>query len=224
MSSSDAPGRAVEATVEGYDVGALPGVERVPPGTNLLVAGPAMSGKRDLGLDLLTPGTEDSHAVVISTDRPADDLLARYESEAPSSSQALGVDCSGRAEERSGVRIVSSPADLTGIGIGVVESTSALEEYGPDGIRVGAFSLSTILQYADADRVFNFLHVLTGRCAKAGYLSVFTLDPAASDDRTVNAIRSVFDGEVALRETDSGRELRVRGLRDAPGGWVAWNG
>lgn len=224
MSSSDATGRAVEASVDAYDVTALPGVERVASGTNLLVTGPAMSGKRDLGLDLLIPDRQDEHAVVVSTDRGADRLLEGYEERAPEPCRACGVDCSGRAGESEWVRTVSSPADLTGIGIGVVKCTRSLEAHSPAGIRIGTFSVSTILQYVETDRVFNFLHVLTGRFARAGYLAVFTLDPVAHDDRTVNSLRSLFDAEAEIRETDDGREVRVRGLRDAPSGWVEWNG
>jgi hypothetical protein len=52
--------------------------------------------------------------------------------------------------------------------------------------------------------VFNVLHVLTGRLTAAGYLGIFTLDPASHDDVIVNQIKGQFDGIVTLEDTADG--------------------
>lgn len=220
-----ASGSAVRAAVDSYDVAdVLPGVEAIPAGTNLLIRAPAMSGRRELALDLLAAGGPEDHAVAVTTDRPGPDIVRAYEERAPPGSRICAVDCTGRGTDQENVEAVSSPADLTGIGIGVVKCTRALGAADVAGVRLATMSVSTILQYAEPDRVFNFLHVLTGRFSEADYFSVYTLDPGAHDAQTVNAIRSPFDAELEIRETEVGRELRVRGLDGAPAGWIEWTG
>jgi len=77
---------------------------------------------------------------------------------------------------------------------------------------MGVLSLSTMLRLTDADRVFNFLHVLTGRISAAGYLGVFALDPTVHDERTVNTIKAQFDGAIRLRQDSDGAGIETVGL------------
>jgi archaellum biogenesis ATPase FlaH len=84
-------------------------------------------------------------------------------------------------------------------------------------------SLSTLLQYADSQRVFNFLHTITGRVSAADYLGVATLDPTTQNPKETNTLTSLFDAVVELREADDGtREMRVVGLPDVPRTWVSF--
>lgn len=88
-----------------------------------------------------------------------------------------------------------------------------------NGLRLGVLSASTLLQYSETDRVFNFLHVLTGRIAAGNYFGVSALDPTAHDDQTVTVITSQFDAVLDVREAQAGRECRVRGLRGIDREW-----
>lgn len=221
MSGEQAPAAAVDA----YDVaGAIPhdGVETLPAGTSLLVSGPAMTGKTDVVLDLLSVGTRaGQHAVAVSPDRSAKKVLDGF---AGDDSRLWLIDCSGSSgrssiENSDHVSFVSSPGDLTGIGIGVAKATRAIGPEVRNGIRMSVLSVSTLLQYADADRVFNFLHVLTGRIAAGDYLGAFTIDPSAHEDPTVNVITSQFDAVLDVRETEGGRECRMRGLDGVDRDW-----
>jgi KaiC/GvpD/RAD55 family RecA-like ATPase len=220
MSSEQAPA----ASVEEYDVaGAIPhdGVETLPAGTSLLVSGPAMTGKTEAVLDLLAVGTRaGQHAVAVSPDRSAEKVLSRF---AGDDARLWLVDCSGSGrsslDDSDHVSFVSSPGDLTGIGIGVAKATRAIGPEVHSGLRMSVLSVSTLLQYSEADRVFNFLHVLTGRVAAGDYLGVFTIDPSAHDDPTVNVITSQFDAVLDVRETDDGRECRMRGVGDVDRDW-----
>lgn len=87
---------------------------------------------------------------------------------------------------------VSSPGDLTGLGIKLSQCLSA---WGDDGNRttVRFDSLTTLLQFADLKRVFRFVHVLTGRIDSANAVGYFHLDPAAHDDQTLATLRGLFD-------------------------------
>lgn len=90
---------------------------------------------------------------------------------------------------------VSSPGDLTGIGI---KLGHFFEDWADDGnsLMLCFRSLTTFLQYADLSSVYRFVHVLTGRVQEAGGLAHFHLDPSAHDRRTVNTLQGLFDAVV----------------------------
>lgn len=104
---------------------------------------------------------------------------------------------------------VSSPGDLTGIGLRLGD---LLEGWADDDHRlVVCFdSLTTFLQYADLRSVFTFLHVLAGRVTDAGGLAHYHLDPAAHDDATVHALLELVDASVALDDDGRWRVSRRR--------------
>lgn len=213
---------------DGYDVrGALPGdaVDALPRGTNAVIVGPAMTGKRDLALQLLAAGFDDDEGVLtITTDGTVD--VQDFERHVPGiDPDRIGIlDCSGKdgGSHRNGVRrSVSSPGDLTGISISVAKQLKALETADVSGIRYGLVSISTLLQFLDVQTVFKFLHVFTARVEDTGGLGVYTLSEDAHDPQAVNTILGQFDTVLRIRETDAGdRELQVRGGGSAPTPWM----
>jgi len=200
----------------------------VPPGTSLLISGPPMVGKARIAMDLLVDGyRHDEGALVITTGDRAETVRDRFASRIEGFEQSrLGiVDCrsgeSGAANEDTPlVKYVSSPADLTGIGIGVTECMSVLDAVGADRTRLALTSLSTMLSYTDRETVFKFCHVVTARAEGMGYLSAFTLDASAHDDRTVKMLQRAFDAGIEVRETDDDRrELRLVGIEGGSTDW-----
>jgi len=106
------------------------------------------------------------------------------------------------------VRFASAPDDMTGIGIefsGLIES---FYDRGAARNRVLFSSVSTLLLYSDLQTVFRFLHVFTSRVDTADAIGLYTLQPAAHDDRAMNTISQVFDGIVRLDE-DGGIETQL---------------
>ncbi|MFC3478832.1 RAD55 family ATPase [Halobacterium litoreum] len=214
-----------------YNVdGVLPDslVTELDPGTNLLLSGPPMSGKRRVLLELLARGEADSEGSVVVTSRdPATEVAEEYEDVLGGESRFLRlVDCvssqSGSATGGDRVRYVSSPSDLTGMGIEFSEVAQNAGDAGVSGLRVGFDSLSPLLMYVDLQRLFRFLHVFTSQIQSQNWLGVFSVDPESHDDQTINTISQLFDGVLELRLTDDGdREARVRGVTASPTGWVA---
>ena len=212
-----------------YSVDANFPVDSIPPGTNLLVTGPPMTGKYDLLVELLADGFRyDEGAVFITTQEGPDRIHADItDSLGVDSVTDLGVvDCAG--QERSGnhsgdnrIRYVSSPADLTGIGMA---SSELIQTFDESGIRVrtALSSLSQLLMYADVKTVFRFLHILTGRIGSADGLGFCTLNSEAHDDQTVHTVRQLFDGIIETKSGDGGRSFRVRGLPDADDDWFSF--
>ncbi|GGL30444.1 hypothetical protein GCM10009037_12670 [Halarchaeum grantii] len=199
----------------------------VDPGTNLLVSGPAMSGKRQLLLQLLARGTSEGEGSVVVTSRnPAEDVTQSYRDVLDGDFGYFRIiDCvssrSGAEVDGARVHEVSSPGDLTGIGIEFSEIARDAEAADIERLRVGFDSLSPLLMYVDLQRLFRFLHVFTSQIQSRDWLGLFAIDPDSHDQQEVNTISQLFDGMIEIRLGDDGREARVRGVTDAPTDWVA---
>ena len=191
-----------------YDLG--PDLDsEVQPGTNILVSGPPMSGKRSLCLDIVASGTEkDEGAIIVTTKDGADRVLRDFASRTPYEDRPVAiVDCVtrqqgvGEARDDDRIKYTSSPVDMTGIGIKLSEFLQAFyQNRGIEKNRVMLHSLSTLLMYADLQTVFRFLHVFTGRIQSVDGLGVFAIDDSAHDDQTMNTLKQLFDGIVTTQE------------------------
>ena len=115
---------------------------------------------------------------------------------------APSIDVPGRSVT---VESVSSPGDLTGLGIKV---SSVLSDWSDDGndISICFHTVTALLQYVDLQRAFRFLHVLESRFDAIGAVSHFHMDPTAHDEREINTLTTLFDSVIEL---DDG-EWRVR--------------
>lgn len=201
----------------------------VRPGSSILVSGPAMTGKESIVYDILADGAKDGDgAVVVTTSDKAANVAAEFRERVPEMQGAqLGVvDCRGEGGadpeliEGMSVHQVSSPGDLTGIGIGITKALEGLHDSGHERGRLAVVSLSTMLTYTDKKTVFKFCHVLSSRLDAAGYIGVFTIDSGAHDQQTIQVIKQAFDGLIDIREAEGGgREARVLGLANEPTDW-----
>ena len=191
----------------------------VRPGTNILVSGPPLSGKRSVCLDVLAAGTDAGNgAIVVSTNDEARRILDTLDERASGGADAerpvAVIDCKKDAVGTTPlnddqVAHVGTPADLTGIGIHFSEFLQEFySDHGVERNRVLVHSLSTLLMYSDLQTVFRFLHVFTGRVQSVDGLGLYTIDATAHDDQTMNTLRQLFDGIVTTRE-DGDPEIRL---------------
>lgn len=191
-----------------YDLTSTLGVT-VEPGSNLLIRGPALTGKRALALDVLADGTtEGDGAIIVTTKDNADRILEDYTKRVSYQERPVAVvDCVTRQQGVNDVRddkrikYASSPVDMTGIGIKLSEFLQAF--YGERGIernRIMVHSLSTLLMYSDLQTVFRFLHVFTGRIQSVDALGLFCIDSTSHDDQTMNTLTQLFDGVITTSE------------------------
>ncbi|MFB6113691.1 MAG: RAD55 family ATPase [Halodesulfurarchaeum sp.] len=200
----------------------------VDPGTNILVSGPSMSGKRNLLLRSLEAGSSRGDgAVVVTTSDAAPEVIEDYEAIGGDTRTFFRViDCVGSQGQTQSfedvVRTVSSPGDLTGIGIEFSEIGKSAESSGVSRLRVAFDSISPLLMYVDLQRVFRFLHVFTSQIQSRDWLGLFAIDPQSHDEQAVNTISQLFDGVVEIRLPESGgREVRTRGFDGAPSSWTS---
>lgn len=176
-----------------------------------------MSGKSALH-DLLLAETAD-RLIVLSTSDGDGVVSDRF----PGVDELGIVDCVTRSQhvdvtETDLVRYVSSPKNLTEIGM---KFTGLVEEFDDDGppVAVGLDSLSELLVYREAEEVYRFVRTFTGQVAGLGWTSIVTINTDMHDDRTVGTILEPFDVVLDTRVVDGDRQFRVRGGEDGETRW-----
>jgi len=190
-------------------------LESLGHGKRVLCVGPPMAGKREFLLDIVrgvpSLGRE---VLVVTTDASASTLLDRYPAAFDPGHTGI-VDCTGTALPDGDVVLesVTSPVDLTGIGVAV---SKALDRIGgrTGGLHrplVALDSLTTLSLYAEFDRLFRFLHSFGGRVVGCDGLFLVTLDSDGLDPQSTARIRSTADECVEFR---SRTEYRLVGPGD----------
>jgi KaiC/GvpD/RAD55 family RecA-like ATPase len=199
-----------------YDLGSEFANASVDPGTNILISGPPLTGKRRLAMDILARGADHGEGSVIVTTRDnADRVQADYRARVddPEAIDLGIVDCVTQHQGRSAsdtelVKYASSPVDMTGIGIKFSEFVE--EFYTQRNVRRNRIlldSLSTLLLYSNVQTVFRFMHVFTSRIEDADALGVHIIDSTAHETEAVNTMKQLFDGVV---EVDDERNVSVQ--------------
>ncbi|WP_439026134.1 RAD55 family ATPase [Haloarchaeobius sp. DT45] len=197
-----------------YDLAdVLPDAE-LSPGTNLLIAGPPLTGKRHIALDILASGSKQGEGtIVVTTKDSAQKIFDQYESLVDDIAAVdIGiVDCVTKQRgvnnvtDDARIKYASSPVDMTGIGIKLSEFLEEFYEVrGHRKNRILLHSVSTLLMYSDLQTVFRFLHVFTGRVQSADALGVYIIDSTAHDDQTMNTLKQLFDAVIEVEEGDGG--------------------
>ena len=205
-------------------------IAELPAGTNVLITGPPMVGKRELAFRLLAVGHQEGEGVLcVTTSASAASMLDEFERQVPTldRDRVAIVDCSGGDSQQAirdiATERVASPGDLTGISIGTAKLLQRFSKQNVSEVRHGLVSISTLIQYLDLQTVFKFLHIYTSRIEDTGGLGVFTMDGDSHDPKTTNTVTSEFDCVIELRETENGREVRVKGLPGASRSWHAFD-
>jgi len=169
----------------------------------VLVLAPSLRGAsgRTVRRDLLADRGD--AVLYLSLSRSPDDIVDAWHEngELPERLVVVTTDAEGGVDEDGvAVETVSSPQDLTGMGIAV---TKALDGFGDTSPTVCLDSLTILLQYVDARRAFRFLHVLSKYLRQADATIHAHLDPTTQDDQTVATLSSLFDAAVRYdAETD----------------------
>ncbi len=197
------------------------------PGEKVLISGPALTEKRRLLFGLLHQ-MSDWKAIVISTKRNAEQFRCEFQDQVPNGPEweLRIVDCVSKSrgiralQPTDDVAYVSTPSDLTGIGIATSGFMREFYHTAGDAF-VGLNSLSTLLMYANLQRVFRFNHVLTGRIEASNFRGVFTLDTTHHTE-AITTLQGLFDALIQVRSGDTGLKLRVRGSAFGPRQWTSF--
>lgn len=214
---------AAEEPVSGGGIRAA--IEGLGPGqtSNVLLLGPMERQRGEEScLHFFGSGSlAETNVLFVSLTRSADDrleLLRRHAEGFPANvgivtatDQFTAATTTSGSEEGDGsggvsVRTVSDPSDLPKLGVTISRLVNDWEDEGRETI-VCFHSLSVLLQYADLQRVFRFLHILKDRLASVDATTHYHMDSMAHDQQTVATLRQLFD---AVVEYDEGGEATVR--------------
>lgn len=172
----------------------------------VLVRGPALSGKYDLLLRLLS--TADAQ-LLVSTSRRADRARSEFERYGDPARFAV-VDCATRVQGEEGddddlVRYAASPKNLTGIGVKFTDLVAMFREREVGRVAVGVHSLSELLMYSDVEHVFQFLRIMGSECRNLGWPLVAVVDDTAVDEQAVATLSQPFETVLSTRVVDDQR-------------------
>ena len=165
-------------------------------------------GSTDRCSALLSTATEETTILWVTYTTPPSDCIEQYREAGGVGSLsiiAVGDMPTDTPDDATDVTVksVSTPDDLTGLGITLSQALSTHEDP-----LVCFDSLSVLLQYVDRETAYEFLNAVTGHLYAADATAHFHLDPSAHDRATVDALASLFDA-VAERE-DGGWAVRER--------------
>lgn len=205
-----------------YDLPDVPSADDLDAGTNVLVAGPPLTGKRDLAIEALASGADRGDgSIIVTTKDSADKVLDDLTEAVTVSDPDVGiVDCVtkqrgiGTVDDDPRIKYASSPVDMTGIGIKLSEFLQEFyENRSLTENRILLHSISTLLMYSDLQTVFRFLHVFTGRIQSADALGLCVIDSTAHDDQTMNTLKQLFDVVVEIEDGEGDQpKIRTAGL------------
>jgi hypothetical protein len=175
---------------------------------NVLVLAPSIGASRSDACHRLLTGSPPASTNVLAVtfaDTPAEwiDEWTEWAGEPPARGGVVAI---GQAETRLEapdwtVETVENPGDLTGIGVELSELLSGMAgAAGEDeSVAVCFDSVTSLSQYADLQRTFRFLHVVTGRIKSAGASGHFHVDPEAHSDQDLATLKGLFDAIVEVR-------------------------
>ncbi|MCQ8893127.1 MAG: hypothetical protein NQU46_00605 [Methanolinea sp.] len=205
----------------------------ISPGSNILVLAPSMSSGERLGYAVARPKTGE-YAIILSTIMRSVDLLDFFSSARLDPSPIGIIDTVSKLStpditDTTQVKYVSSPSDLTGIGIkltSIVESIfsgdfgSSDQSLFPPPIRFYVDSLTTLLMYRRLEVIYQFLHVITSKLRKMEAIGIYSLNNESFDERTISLIKQLMTVVIEVKNEQHGDFLRVRGMPGITQEWV----
>jgi hypothetical protein len=198
--------------VESGDDVDMPQIEDLADVSNVLLLAPSMGGHgSDACLELLTTTPpEETNVLAVTFTRTAGewgDHWNDHVGESPSRGGIVSIGQMGGGidDPEWAVKQVENPSDLTGIGIELSELLSGMSSAADEdeSIRMCFNSVTSLLQYADLQRAFRFLHVVTGRMKTVGAVGHYHLDPEAHDRQTLATLKGLFDAVVEVEDDGS---------------------
>jgi hypothetical protein len=201
-------------------------------GTNLLLLAPSLSYAEQLAYALTNP-MPGEYAIMLSTNERASEVIDQFKTggadkhfvgviDAITKSSTPGVSDTER------LMFVSSPTDLTGIGIKfshmvdmIFDGKFSGEESGlfPPPIRFCVNSISTLLMYRKLEVIYQFLHVMTAKLKKIEGFGIYILNSEAFDERTVSLIKQLMTIVIEVKVERSDNYFRVMGIRGINADW-----
>jgi len=173
---------------------------------NVLLLGPSVTRAVDAACLSHLPVGSHAHIIAVSFSPDPGAWLDRYDDHAGTSPAGVVLVTTSDASVTAGrhdwpiaVEGLSSPADLTGVGMVISKYLERWQDR--ESVALCFDSLTALLQYEDAKDIYRFLHIISTRLAGTDAVAHFHLDPMTQDEQTVSTLKSSFDA-VASYEDD----------------------
>jgi hypothetical protein len=205
-------------------------------GTNILILAPPMSFADQLALALTRPQPGE-YSIILSTNERAVEVVDLFKNSG-SDKRFIGVvDAITKSStptivDTHRLMFVSSPTDLTGIGIkfsnmveSIFEGDFSEGESGlfPPPIRFCVNSISTLLMYRRLEVLYQFLHVLTAKLKKIEGVGIFLLNSESFDDKTLSLIKQLMNAVIEVKTEQNTNFLRIQGIRGVTSDWLKYS-
>jgi hypothetical protein len=205
-------------------------------GTNILILAPPMSYAEQLAYALTKPLTGE-YALVLSTNERAAEVVDAFKLAGADKRFTGVIDAITKSSTPSIVdtqrlMFVSSPTDLTGIGIKfsnmietIFEGDFSEGETGlfPPPIRFCVNSISTLLMYRRLEVLYQFLHVLTAKLKKIEGVGIYLLNSESFDDKTLSLIKQLMNCVIEIKVEQNVSYLRIQGIQGVSGEWLKFS-
>ena len=201
-------------------------------GTNILILAPPMSYSEQFAYALAKP-LEGEYAITLSTNERASEVVEFFKL-AGTDKRFIGVIDAITKTSTPGIvdtrrlMFVSSPTDLTGIGIKfsnmietIFEGEFSDGEAGlfPPPIRFCVNSVSTLLMYRKLEVLYQFLHVLTAKLKKIEGFGIYILNSESFDDKTLSLVKQLMNYVIEVKVEQNTSYLRIQGIRGVSSEW-----
>lgn len=206
--------------------------------SNILVLAPPLTNAKEIAYILSKP-LDSEYSIVLSTDDRSNDVIDRFKNVYNAEGNQLGVidsitkSSTPSITDSKRVKFVSSPMDLTNIGIQMSkivqvmwEEAASAESQGPmpPPMRFCINSVSTLLVYIKLEVLFRFLQVWSAKVKKLDGLGIYYLNSGSFDAQTISTIQQLMDGMIEIKTVDDGdvlsRYLRIQGIEDMYTPWM----
>jgi len=202
-------------------------------GTNILILAPPMSYADQLAYALIKP-LQGEYSIVLSTNERAAEVVD-YFKVAGADKRFVGVidaitkSSTPSIADTTRLMFVSSPTDLTGIGIKfsnmietIFEGDFSDGEPGlfPPPVRFCVNSISTLLMYRRLEVLYQFLHVLTAKLKKIEGVGIYLLNSESFDEKTLSLIKQLMSCVIEVKMENNITYFRIMGIRGVTGEWL----
>ena len=205
-------------------------------GANILLLAPSMSFADQLAYALAKPA-DGEYAIVLSTNERASEVVDAFKF-AGADKRFVGVidaitkSSTPSIPDTTRLMFVSSPTDLTGIGIKfsnmietIFEGEFSDGESGlfPPPIRFCVNSISTLLMYRRLEVLYQFLHVLTAKLKKTEGFGIYLINSESFDEKTISLVKQLMTGVIEIKMEDGASYLRIMGIRGVSQEWLRYS-